>query len=66
MFLIAVSFLMIRRIFFNQLFLHVKDKANNEEYQHYIFPKLKQVFKIPKPPQVITLIQFLQLTVSSL
>ncbi|CAF4375744.1 unnamed protein product, partial [Adineta steineri] len=26
------------------------EKASNDEYQKYIFPKLKQVFKIQKPP----------------
>ncbi|CAF3421653.1 unnamed protein product [Rotaria sp. Silwood1] len=29
----------------------IAEKANNEEYQKYLFPKLKQVFKIQKPPQ---------------
>ncbi|CAF1318027.1 unnamed protein product [Adineta ricciae] len=29
----------------------IAEKASNEEYQKYIFPKLKQVFKIQKPPQ---------------
>ncbi|CAF3314982.1 unnamed protein product [Rotaria socialis] len=29
----------------------IAEKASNEEYQNYIFPKLKQVFKIQKPPQ---------------
>ncbi|CAF1526039.1 unnamed protein product [Adineta ricciae] len=29
----------------------IAEKASNEEYQRYIFPKLKQVFKIQKPPQ---------------
>ncbi|CAF4258159.1 unnamed protein product, partial [Adineta steineri] len=28
----------------------IAEKASNEEYQGYIFPKLKQVFKIQKPP----------------
>ncbi|CAF3724612.1 unnamed protein product [Adineta steineri] len=28
----------------------IAEKASNDEYQKYIFPKLKQVFKIQKPP----------------
>ena len=30
----------------------IAEKATNDEYQKYIFPKLKQVFKIQKPAQV--------------
>ncbi|CAF2579551.1 unnamed protein product [Rotaria sp. Silwood2] len=29
----------------------IAEKASNDEYRKYIFPKLKQVFKIQKPPQ---------------
>lgn len=29
----------------------IAEKASSDEYQKYIFPKLKQVFKIQKPPQ---------------